>query len=335
MTHTLPKGNPSADHSTRKTPFRKTIVTLWKAPAFRNLSLAAKVLIGTLRTSHITNPIPGVVKIGRSALHEASAFDLLSPQTVQPESLARPTVGGNRRGQPLPPTLTGAVSGLDILDAALAELEAAGFLEHDLDHYLIWLPAEIQVDFPANHKVIWGWRDFWGELEDCELKERIRQHLTAALAGKHKLAEAFDLITGQIDPNGKGEPTDTTNGIPLRLGGTVGGNHRTANSEQRTTTPLPPPSDPGGGEEECVVGGGGDFKEGKKTDSPSKGHTTAGQGPRSSTPTRGSWGPPTVRVVRTGKSTASLATATLPSNSPWPSRTTPAGASRAGLQKVA
>ena len=79
-----------------------------------------------------------------------------------------------------------------------AEVEREGLAKADWSTGLIWLPKAVHHNEPESINVVVGWRTFWHELPDCDLKDEADGALLAWARSKGKpWAEAYGKATGK------------------------------------------------------------------------------------------------------------------------------------------
>ena len=80
---------------------------------------------------------------------------------------------------------------------AFCQLKDRGMVEADWRSGVVYVPAVLQVDSPANPDVVRGWRDSWHEIPACALKAAVCARLREHCAGRGaNFLSAFNEVVG-------------------------------------------------------------------------------------------------------------------------------------------
>lgn len=168
--------------------YRKIHVKLWSSGDFLSLSKPkpnAQSLFLHLLTGEHTTAIPGVICAGKAALAEAIGWPLADWQRC------------------------------------FAELEERGMVVADWDSRLVYLPAALAHNEPANPNTVRSWRNEWQMVRACALRARIVAEMSATFAEMRKpeFAKAFADVVANVPGNVPGNvrrivPTDDTQDVP-------------------------------------------------------------------------------------------------------------------------
>jgi hypothetical protein len=136
--------------------YRKVDVATWSDAKFAALSERAKLLWFYLLTGPQTRPVPGVVVAGPRAMAEELGW---SDEAFQ---------------------------------KAFGEVLAKGMARASAKDRLVWLPNAYRYNRPESPNVVKGWAKAWPTINECPLKDEIREALKAFVEGLGKaFAEAF------------------------------------------------------------------------------------------------------------------------------------------------
>ena len=150
--------------------YRKIHVKLWSSGDFLSLSKPkpnAQSLFLHLLTGEHTTAIPGVICAGKAALAEAIGWPLADWQRC------------------------------------FAELEERGMVVADWDARLVYLPAALAHNEPANPNTVRSWRNEWQMVRACALRARIVAEMSATFASMRKpgFSEAFADVVANVPGN--------------------------------------------------------------------------------------------------------------------------------------
>jgi hypothetical protein len=99
---------------------------------------------------------------------------------------------------------------LEAFDQAIGEAISEGIAYASWDDRLVWLPNALKHDPPASLNAVVGWSRAFGELPDCELKERARKSIEGFLSDLGgQWLQAFTGIKPKAKPSPKpsGKPS--------------------------------------------------------------------------------------------------------------------------------
>lgn len=152
----------------------------WGDKKFRRLSDGAKLLFLYFLTGPEVNSLPGITVTGKAQI--AEALDWSSKQFAD----------------------------------RFTELAKEKMAIADWEGRIVWLPNATRYRGPANPNVVKSWSDFWDNLPECALKDRVRDHISAYLSerGPAFLAAWDGFANGSGNRSGNGLP----NGYPPGLG---------------------------------------------------------------------------------------------------------------------
>lgn len=125
---------------------------------------------------------------------------------------------------------------LKAVQSALDEITAMGMAKFDRRHRLLFVPKAIEYNPPANPNIVRGWRRFWDDLPECDLKREAFDVLRAHVSERSEsLVEAFDSVIERPSPppisNGSanGLENGSTNGSPNGYRNQIEGRYRSKN----------------------------------------------------------------------------------------------------------
>lgn len=125
------------------TRYRPWVVAKWDREPFRSLSPTQRYVYLTIYLGPYSTALPGVSTCGPAALAEAA--------------------------------------GLPDFDVQMAELRQRGVLLSDVVARIFFLPDAINDAPPANPNAVKAWRSAFDELNDCDVKRQIDQHVRCFL----------------------------------------------------------------------------------------------------------------------------------------------------------
>lgn len=208
--------------------FRKVAAGTWGDQRFRSLSEPAQRLWLYLLTGNEVTSLPGLLVVGRAGLAEALSWSLSKLDRCFKEL----TDAKNDEGIPM----------------AMADWKAR----------VVWLPKGYKHNPPANPNVIFGWKDLWRAVPECDLKHEALLVLRAFVQTLgEKMIEAFNASVDRVDSARRlptSQPPVITNDESSTVTGTVPSSLSEPLPEPPTraraparTAPAPAPalSDPG------------------------------------------------------------------------------------------
>lgn len=150
--------------------YRKIHVKLWSSGDFLSLSKPkpnAQSLFLHLLTGEHTTAIPGVICAGKAALAEAIGWSLTD------------------------------------WSRCFSELESRGMAVADWEARLVYLPAALSHNEPANPNTVRSWRNEWQMVRACPLRDRIVAEMSATFSGmkKPEFAQAFADVLANVPGN--------------------------------------------------------------------------------------------------------------------------------------
>ena len=222
--HVNTSGNAGCDELA---PYAYVSRQRWDDPAFRALSDAAFRLLHCIETGRFWLRIPGLVRTSPGALADELRWTVAQ------------------------------------VDAAFAELQAAGFVVADWDARLVWIVDAHAVGPRANPKMVEGWRSTWRGIPASPVREGFRVRYRGTLVGRgDTMLAAFDsacpppapvaavaLPTAAAAAPPQAENTgdsSQTNGTGYPTGNGIGDPTRNQYSEDTTHIGMIPPNPPGG-----------------------------------------------------------------------------------------
>lgn len=152
----------SDDKRRREREYSITQRRIWNRPAFRNLSVEAKLMHAAITTSPLQRSLPGVVKAGVAAIEEEHNIE----------------AGVVRRG--------------------LDELVRAGLAKHDAEARVVWIVDAMKDDRPDNENVIKAWLRYAAELPEVALRDEI-VGAVGQLCQREDLNRAFEAEVRRLD----------------------------------------------------------------------------------------------------------------------------------------
>jgi len=149
--------------------YRKIDVRVWGDQKFRSLTPllpSGQALFLYLLTNPNTNSIPGLYRAGPAAMAEELGWHFKDFQK------------------------------------ALEEVINEDLIQADLDARVIFIPNAITYNKPESPNVVTGWKTYWDELPECELKTLAYQHFKDLLEGYGEAyAKAFAKAIPKLMPN--------------------------------------------------------------------------------------------------------------------------------------
>lgn len=144
-----------------------------------------------MTNSHQRSPAEGIYRRVTVRIYGDEKFMRLSPLLPSGQALWLYLLTGPHTG-PIPGVfVAGRAAITEALDweaEAFAEVIGEGLVEFDAKTRMWFIPKAIHHNTPPNPNVVKSWRSPWLLLPECELRDRIGQHLLSALS---EVSEAF------------------------------------------------------------------------------------------------------------------------------------------------